>query len=155
MSESVEARLERLGIVLPQAAAPAGNYRPFILAGEILYISGQLPRTAGGSLIAGRLGDTLTVEEGQRAARLSALHVLAQAHAALGGLARIRQTLRLTGYVAATPEFSRHPEVVNGASDLLAEALGEAGLHARAAIGVASLPGGAAVEVDAVFRVSL
>lgn len=152
--ETAEARLERLGIILPAAAAPAGNYRPFVLAGDTLYISGQLPRDAAGTLRIGRLGGGLSVEAGEEAARLCALHVLAQAKAALGDLGRIRQTLRVSGFVAATPDFAEHPRVVNGASDLLAEALGEAGLHTRIAVGVASLPGGAAVEVDAVFRVT-
>jgi len=155
MPNTIATRLTELGIVLPTAAAPAANYQPFLLHGGQLFISGQLPFEDGAVAVLGRLGDTVSVEEGQRAARLCAINILAQASAALGGdLSRIQQTLRLTGFVSAAPDFTQHPAVVNGASDLMADVLGDAGRHTRAAIGMSSLPLGAAVEVDALFAVS-
>lgn len=147
-------RLAALGLVLPPAPAAVGSYAGFVLAGGLLAISGQLSRTADGALLTGRLGHDLTVEQGQEAARASALNVLAQAQAALGDLSRIRQTLRLTGFIQATTSFVEHPKVLNGASDLIAAVLGPAGVHTRAAVGAASLPLDAATEVDALFVVA-
>lgn len=153
MSGEVEARLAALGVELPEPARPVASYVPACVHQDLLFISGQLPFTAGGELIRGRLGDGLAVVEGQEAARRAALQILAQAKAALGDLARLGRCLRLTGYVNATPGFTEHPAVINGASDLIAQALGEAGRHTRAAVGVAGLPLGAAVEVDALFAI--
>jgi enamine deaminase RidA (YjgF/YER057c/UK114 family) len=154
MDETIEARLARLGVELPTAAAPAANYVPFARGNGILFISGQLPLTIQGVSCRGRLGESVSLEEGRKAARLCAINILAQAKAALeGDLERIRRILRTTNFVASGPDFSEHHLVANGASDFLVEALGERGRHARAAVGVAALPLGAAVEVDAIIAV--
>jgi enamine deaminase RidA (YjgF/YER057c/UK114 family) len=154
MSQAIHNRLKELGVVLPQPAAPAANYVPFVQSGQMLYISGQLP-TADGVMVKGCLGNGATVEQGQEAARLCAVNILAQANAALGGnLARIVRCVKLGGFVAATADFFDHPKVMNGASDFMVAALGDAGRHARFAVGVAALPFGALVEVDAVFEVA-
>ncbi len=151
--EAIEARLKDLGITLPTPAAPAANYVPFVLSGSILHISGQLP-AKDGKLIKGCLGGNLDIEQGQEAAKLCAINILAQAAAALGGnLAQIKRCVKLGGFVASAPEFFDQPKVVNGASDLIVAVLGDAGKHARFAVGVAALPFGVAVEVDATFEV--
>lgn len=154
MSGDVEARLAALGLTLPEPAKPVASYVPACIHQNLLYISGQLPFGPGGELMRGKLGDGMTVAEGQDAARLSALQILAQAKAALGGFSRIVRCLRLTGYVNATPDFTEHPAVINGASNLMVEALGDIGRHSRVAVGVSGLPLGAAVEVDAIFAIS-
>jgi enamine deaminase RidA (YjgF/YER057c/UK114 family) len=152
MDETVEARLARAGITLPEAAAAAANYRPYTIHGNVLYISGQLPLTSQGVAFRGKLGEAVSVEDGRKAARLCAINILAQAKAALDGdLERIRQVIRITGFVASAPHFTEQHLVVNGASDLLIEILGESGRHARAAVGTAALPLDAAVEVDAII----
>jgi enamine deaminase RidA (YjgF/YER057c/UK114 family) len=153
MSGKIEARLEKLGLALPPAPAPVANYVPTYLSGDLLFISGQISKAGDGSIVTGRLGDGVALDAGQHAARLCALNILAQAKAALGSLDRIEQIVRLTGFVASTPEFGNQPLVVNGASDLLAEVLGEAGRHTRSAVGVQSLPLNAAVEIDAILKV--
>ena len=153
MPDAALVRLAALNLSLPPAPAPAANYVPYIIDGEHLYVSGQGSRMADGSLLSGRLGADLTVEQGQEAAAACALNILAQAHAALGRLDRIGQIIRLTGYVNSTPDFSDHPLVINGASDMMVNVLGDAGRHTRAAVGVAGLPGGCAVEVDAILRI--
>ncbi len=153
MNGKVEARLAALGLTLPAAPNPVANYVPTFLAGNLLFISGQISKAADGTVIKGRLGAELTLEQGREAARASALALLAQAKAAIGDLDRIGQVVKLTGFVAATPDFADHPQVVNGASDLMVEVLGEAGRHTRAAVGVASLPMGCAVEVDAILLI--
>jgi len=153
MNGKVEARLQSLGIVLPAAPNPVANYVPSYLAGNLLFISGQISRAADGSVATGRLGAGLTVEQGRAAARLSALNVLAQIKAAVGDLDLVAHIVKLTGFVNATPEFVDHPQVVNGASDLMVEALGDRGRHTRAAVGVSSLPMGCAVEVDAIVLI--
>jgi enamine deaminase RidA (YjgF/YER057c/UK114 family) len=154
MSDSIASRLESLGIELPVPAAPAANYLPFRRSGNLLYISGQLPFGAEGLTHQGKLGSEVSVEEGQKAARQCAINILAQASQALNGdLERIRQVVRITGFVAAPPEFTNHHVVVNGASDLLVDVLGEKGKHARAAVGMAALPLDASVEVDAIIEV--
>jgi enamine deaminase RidA (YjgF/YER057c/UK114 family) len=153
MNGKVEARLASLGLTLPPAPNPVANYVPSFAAGNLLFISGQISKAADGTVIKGRLGAELTVEQGREAARLSALAILAQVKAAVGDLDRVSQIVKLTGYVAATPEFTEHPQVVNGASDLMVEVLGDSGRHTRAALGVASLPMGCAVEVDAVLLI--
>jgi enamine deaminase RidA (YjgF/YER057c/UK114 family) len=153
MNGNVEARLASLGIELPAAPNPVANYVPSCLSGNLLFISGQISKAADGSIATGRLGAGMTVEQGRNAARLSALAILAQAKAAIGQLDRIAQVVRLTGYVSATPEFTEHPQVLNGASDLMVEVLGDKGRHTRVAVGVSSLPLGCAVEVDALILI--
>lgn len=154
MAGEIENKLAELGVTLPNAPAPAANYVPAVESRGLLYISGQLPVGAEGLSAKGRLGDGVSVEDGYAAAKLCAINILAQARAALGDLDRIARIVKLTGFVAATAEFTDHPKVINGASDFMAEALGEKGKHARAAVGVASLPLGAAVEVEAVIEIA-
>ena len=153
MNGKVEARLASLGLVLPTAPAPVANYVPAFLAGNLLFISGQISKAADGTLAKGKLGADLTIEQGQAAARLSALNILSQAKAAVGELDRITQVVRITGFVNAAPDFTDHPQVVNGASDLMVQVFGDAGRHTRAAVGVSSLPLGCAVEVDAILMI--
>jgi enamine deaminase RidA (YjgF/YER057c/UK114 family) len=155
MANTIAERLAERGIDLPQAAAPAANYVAWVIAGDMLYISGQLPLENGHLAYTGHLGHDHKVLAGQAAAELCAINVLAQAKSALGGdLERIVQLVRITGYVASTPDFVEQHLVVNGASDLFAAILGDKGKHARAAIGTASLPLNAAVEVDAIFQIA-
>lgn len=153
-TETPLARLAALGLTLPAAAAPVANYVPFIRAGALLFISGQLPIGEAGVDAAhkGKLGAGVSLEAGQAAARQAALNVLAQAQAAVGDLAKLR-AVRLGGYVNCAPDFGALPQVVNGASDLVAAALGENGKHARFAVGVAQLPLDAAVEVEGIFEI--
>jgi enamine deaminase RidA (YjgF/YER057c/UK114 family) len=153
MSNDIDARLAAQGITLPTPAGPAANYVAFVIEGGLLTISGQLPMENGAVAINGKLGGGVSLEDGQRAARLCAINILAQAQAALGDLGRIRRCVRLGGFVASTPEFVEQHKVVNGASDLIATILGETGKHARAAVGVPSLPLDAAVEVEALFAI--
>jgi enamine deaminase RidA (YjgF/YER057c/UK114 family) len=153
MSGKFDARLRAIGLVLPEAAAPVANYLPVAIHGGLAAVSGQLPRDGAG-LVTGRVGAGLDVEAGRIAARACGLAILAQLRQALGGdLGRVRRCLQLTGFVSAAPEFVDHPAVINGASDLMVEVFGEAGRHARAAVGAATLPLGAAVEVAAIFAV--
>lgn len=149
-----DARLAALGLVLPAAAAPVANYVPYVRTGALLFVSGQLPMGPNGIDPAhkGKLGDAVSLENGQAAARQAALNVLAQARAAAGDLAALR-AVRIGGYVNALPDFGQVPQVVNGASDLFAAVLGENGIHARFAVGVAQLPLDAAVEVEAIFEI--
>ncbi len=154
MPQKIQNRLKELNIILPQPAAPVSNYVPFVLSGTTLYVSGQLP-TKDGVMVKGCLGKGVTVEQGQEAAKLCAVNILAQVNGALGGdLGRVVRCVKLGGFVASTAEFFDHPKVMNGASDFLVAVLGDAGRHARFAVGVAALPFGAAVEVDAVFEVA-
>ena len=153
MTDTPEACLRALGLTLPAAPAPLANYVPALVSGDLLFVSGQISRAPGGTVMTGRLGADLTIAEGQEAARASALAILAQAKATLGSLDKIIRVVRLTGYVAAAPHFREHPEVVNGASDLFVAVFGDKGRHTRAAVGVANLPAGAAVEIDAILKV--
>jgi len=153
MAGQIEARLKALDLELPEAKAAIGTYVPFVHIGGQLLISGQLPMKDGAIAVAGTLGDGVDVAQGQAAAKLCALNILAQAKAALGDLDRIVQLLRLNGFVAATPGFADHPKVINGASHLMVEILGDKGRHTRIAVGCASLPLNAAVEIDAVFAI--
>ncbi len=150
---SPEQKLVELGINLPKAAAPAANYIPYTIAGKILTISGQIPMGPNGIEFVAKLGADCDLATGQAAARLCAINILAQAKAALGELGNIKQVMKIQGFVNSTADFTDHPEVVNGASDLLVEVLGSAGKHARAAVGMSSLPRGVAVEVDAVIEI--
>jgi enamine deaminase RidA (YjgF/YER057c/UK114 family) len=153
--ENIEARLARLGVTLPVAAAPAANYLPAVEHNGIVYISGQLPLGPQGLACRGRLGDNVSMEEGRKAARLCAINILAQAKAVLqGDLERISRVLRIGVFVASTPQFVEQHLVANGASDFLVEVLGERGRHARAAVGMSALPLEAAVEIDALIAVA-
>ncbi|MCY1668583.1 RidA family protein [Rhizobium sp. SL86] len=154
MSDAIEARLKELGIDLPVAAAPAANYVPYVLNGNTLYISGQLPMEGGKVAVTGLVGGDVDVATAQRAAELCAINILAQVKAALGGdLGRVRRVLKLNGFIASAPGFIEQHVVMNGASNLVANVLGDAGKHARAAVGMAALPFNAAVEVDAILDV--
>jgi enamine deaminase RidA (YjgF/YER057c/UK114 family) len=145
-------KLEELGYELPQAAAPAANYVPFVISGKTLYIAGQIPFLGGRAVHLGRVGYGLTLEQGVEAARACALNILAQANAAVNGdWSKIERCIKLGGFVACDPDFTDHPKVMNGASDLIVAVMGEAGKHARFAVGAPSLPLGVAVEVEAVF----
>ena len=154
MSETIASRLAARGIELPAAAAPAANYVPYVQTGNLLFVSGQLPLKDGKLFSTGLLGKEVDVETGARAAEYCAINILAQAAAALGGdLGKIARVVKLNGFVASTADFTEQHLVVNGASNLIADILGEPGRHARAAVGVASLPLNAAVEIDAVIEV--
>ncbi|MBB4954046.1 enamine deaminase RidA (YjgF/YER057c/UK114 family) [Agrobacterium vitis] len=156
MSDTIDSRLSDLGISLPVAATPAANYVSFVISGNLLYLSGQLPMENGKIAVSGLLGADVELTEGQRAAELCAINILAQAKAALDGdLGRIVKVIKLNGFIASTPGFTDQHLVMNGASNLIANVLGEAGKHARAAVGMAALPLNAAVEVDAVMEISL
>lgn len=152
MADTIEARLKALGIALPEAPSPVANYVPWLKSDDLVYISGQIAKAADGTLITGQLGAGCSLEDGQRAARLCALNILAQARAALGSLDAIAQVVRLTGYVNSAAGFADQPKVINGASDLLVEILGDKGRHTRAAVGAAGLPANSAVEIDAIIR---
>jgi len=153
VTSDLERRLAELGLQLPPAAAPAANYVPYTISGTLLFVAGQLPMQAGKVAITGRLGDGVSLEQGQEAARLCGLNILAQAKAACSGdLGKLARCLKLGGFVSCTPNFVDHPKVVNGASDLIAGVMGAAGHHARFAVGCASLPLDAAVEVEAIFE---
>jgi enamine deaminase RidA (YjgF/YER057c/UK114 family) len=151
MTATVEQRLKALGLTLPDAPAPVANYVPFHVAGNLLFISGQISRAADGTIATGKLGGGVDVAGGRAAAKLCALNILAQARAALGSLDRVSEVVKLTGFVNAVPAFAEHPQVVNGASDCLVEVLGDKGRHTRSAVGVGSLPLDAAVEVEAII----
>jgi enamine deaminase RidA (YjgF/YER057c/UK114 family) len=153
---SAEARLKDLGISLPPPGPPAGLYAPCVLSGNQLFVSGQVPRSADGTGVAlqGKLGANVTIEQGAGLARTCALQALGIVRQELGSLDRISRVLRVGGYVASAEGFTAHPQVINGASQLLIDVLGDAGRHARIAIGVAELPSGVPVEVEFLFEVS-
>ncbi len=151
----IERRLAEAGITLPDAPAPAANYVAAQMGAGLLFVAGQVPMRDGKIAHTGKLGGGVGIEDGQAAARLCALNILAQARKALDGdLSRIKRTLKVQGFVNCTPDFGEHPKVINGASDVLVEILGEAGKHARFALGAPSLPFDATVEVDATFEVT-
>ncbi|MEW9835786.1 RidA family protein [Mesorhizobium marinum] len=152
MGETIEKRLSTLGVTLPAAAAPAANYVPFMMTGNLLFTAGQLPLKDGKLEASGLLGRDLDTAAGAEAARLCAINVLAQAKAALGDLERIARIVKITVFVASAPGFTEQHLVANGASNFLADAFGESGKHARSAVGTASLPLNAAVEVEAVIE---
>jgi len=153
MTPAISSRLAELGLELPDAPAPAANYVPYTRSGNLLHVSGQIAADSDGP-IRGRLGDDMDVAAGAAAARACALALLAQVNAALDGdLGRLRRVVKLGAFVNSTPDFIDHPKVVNGASDLMGDLLGDAGRHARFAVGVAALPFGVAVEIDGVFEV--
>jgi len=153
MSETAEARLAALGVVLPSPAAPVANYVPAVESRGMLYISGQLPMGPDGLAFAGKVGREVSAEDARAAARLCAINVLAQARAALGDLERIARIAKLTGFVNAAHDFRDHGKIMNGASDFLVEVLGDRGRHARSSVGMGSLPLDAAVEVEAIIEI--
>jgi enamine deaminase RidA (YjgF/YER057c/UK114 family) len=148
-----EEKLRELGLTLPEASTPVANYVPYRWAGNLLYISGQGPKRPDGTYRVGRLGKNASVEDGYAEARLTGLQLLAVARSAVGELSRIESVIKLLGMVNAEPEFADHPKVINGCSDLLVEVLGEAGRHARSAVGMGSLPNGMMVEIEAILQV--
>jgi enamine deaminase RidA (YjgF/YER057c/UK114 family) len=152
---AIETKLQELGITLPVPMAPVANYVPYVQTGDLVVISGQIPVVDGKMAYAGRVGVELSVEQGVAAARLCFVNLVAQLKAACGGdLGRVRQVVRLGGFIAAPAEFTGHAAVMNGASNLAVEVFGEAGRHARTTIGVPSLPLNAAVEVEGMFRIA-
>ena len=150
---AIEKKLADLGITLPPPGAPAGNYVPYVVVGDIAYMAGQVAREAGKMKYVGKLGRELSVDQGAAAAKLCAVNLLAQLKAACGGdLDRVERCVRLTGYVNSTPDFLEHPKVVNGASDLMVAVFGERGQHARTALWVEALQLDSATEVEAIFQ---
>ncbi|PWC29713.1 RidA family protein [Teichococcus aestuarii] len=152
MTETAEQRLEALGHSLPKVGKPLFSYVPFRRVGDVAYLSGQVPRLADGSVIQGKVGAEMGVEEARRAAELCALHLLAVAREAAGSLERV-EFLKVFGMVNATPEFGEQPKVIDACSQLLAAVLGERGHHARSAVGMGSLPSNVPVEIEAVIRI--
>ncbi len=153
MAGEIDARLQELGIELPQAAAAVANYVPYVITGNLVFVSGQVTIENGEFKYLGKVGGDLSVEQGQEAARLCALNIIAQLKAACGGdLDRVQRIVKLGGFVNSTPDFKDQPKVINGASDLMVEVFGDKGKHARAAVSAGSLPVGVAVEVDAVVE---
>ena len=150
---SAEARLKELRITLPNVPAPVANYVPFRLAGNLLFLSGQGPRGADGNMLTGKVGSEVTVEEAYKRARLIGLQLLSATRQALGSLDRVEAVLKVLGMVNAVPEFKDHPKVINGCADLFVEILGDAGRHARSAVGMGSLPNQISVEIEAILAV--
>lgn len=148
-----EERLAQMGLTLPPVPVPVANYVPYRFAGNLLYLSGQGPKRADGTYRVGRLGRDISIEDAYAEARLTGLQLLAVAKAALGDLSRIEAVVKLLGMVNAEPDFSDHPKVINGCSDLLVDVLGDAGRHARSAVGMGSLPNRMAVEIEAILLV--
>jgi enamine deaminase RidA (YjgF/YER057c/UK114 family) len=153
MAGTIDKRLEELKIVLPTPAAPVANYVGFVRSGRLLFVSGQICLADGALVATGKLGATVSVAEGQAAARACAINVLAQVKAALGDLDKVVRVVRLGGFVNAMPDFLDAPKVMNGASDLMVNIFGEKGRHARTTVGVAALPSDAAIEVEGTFEV--
>lgn len=155
MTGRVDSRLKELSITLPKAVAPVANYVPYAVSGNLVFISGQVTLGPNGLEYVGQVGKDFTVEEGQAAARLCALNLIAQLREACGGnLDRVTRCVKVTGFVNAIPGFAQHPEVINGASDTIVQVFGDIGKHARAAVGAGSLPRNVAVEVEAVFEIA-
>jgi enamine deaminase RidA (YjgF/YER057c/UK114 family) len=155
MAGTIEKKLADLGLTLPSPRSPVANYVPFVLSGKLLTVSGQICFGADGKVVAaGQLGGGVSVEDGQKAARASAINLLAQVKAALGDLDRVARVVRLGGFINSAPGFTDGPKVMNGASDLMVEVFGDKGRHARTTVGVSALPADAAIEVDGVFEVA-
>lgn len=150
---TVEQTLASLGIALPTPPAPAGSYVPVVITGNLAFVAGQIPVEAGQVKFKGKVGKDVSIEAGQQAARLCTINALAQLKAALGSLERVKRVVKVTGFVNCEPAFADQPKVVNGASDLLVQVFGEKGKHARAAVGVGSLPLGSAVEVEFIVEI--
>jgi len=155
MAGQIDARLAELGITVPEAAAPVANYVAYVTSGNLVFVSGQVTIKDGDFVHIGKLGDTISLEEGQAAAKLCAINIIAQLKAACGGdLDRVTRIVKLGGFVNSTPDFTQQPQVINGASDLMVEVFGDKGKHARAAVSAGSLPLGVAVEIDAVAEIA-
>jgi enamine deaminase RidA (YjgF/YER057c/UK114 family) len=154
MADTIENRLAELGVSLPAAAAPAANYVPFMRSGSLILTAGQLPLKDGKLAVSGLLGRDVDVAAGKEAAKLCAINILAQAKAALGDLEKIERIVKITVFVASSPDFTEQHLVANGASDFLVAVLGERGKHARSAVGTASLPLNAAVEIEAIIEIA-
>ena len=154
MAGEIEARLQELGLELPEAAAPVANYVPYVIDGKRLWVAGQVPFWNGSIKYTGVVGEAVSVDDAVDAARVCALNILAQTKAALGDLDRIARVIKLGGFVNGVPGFADQPKVINGASDLLVEVLGNKGLHARSAVGAGGLPLNVPVEVDAVIAIT-
>lgn len=152
MAGTIDAKLASLGITIPTPVAPVANYVPSVITGSLLFISGQVSVTADGKMLTGTLGDTADVEAGRAAARQCGINLIAQIKAALGDLDRVKRVVKLTGFVTSALDFTDQPKVVNGCSDLFVEVFGDAGRHARSAVGVAQLPFGVSVEVEAIIE---
>ena len=154
MPGTIDAKLRELGIELPSAMPPVANYVPYVVTGSLVIVSGQVPAVDGKIAVTGKVGDGVSIEEGQRAARLCLLNVLTHLRTACGGdLDRVKRVVRLGGFIASPPGFSQHAQVMNGASDLAVAVFGDAGRHARTTIGVPALPLDAAVEVEGMFEI--
>lgn len=156
MAGRIEARLKELGIVLPAGSTPIANYVSYVTMGHTVFVSGQIPRGPDGKpAYLGKLGGNISVEDGKKAARLCGISLIGHAKTACGGdLDRVKRVVKLGGFVSSTADFVDHPSVVNGASDLMVEVFGEAGRHARFAVGVADLPANVCVEVDGIFEIA-
>ena len=155
MTGAIDSRIAELGIALPDAPAPAANYVPWAVTGNLVFVAGQVPFRDGALSHVGKLGDAFTVEDGRECARIVAINILAQVKSACGGdLDRVTRCVKLGGFVNSTPDFTDQPQVINGASDLIVEIFGDAGRHARFAVSAPSLPFDAAVEIDAVFEIA-
>jgi enamine deaminase RidA (YjgF/YER057c/UK114 family) len=151
---SIEARLAELGVILPDAPAPAANYVPWVRTGNLLFVSGQIATNADG-FITGKLGEDMTAEDGAIAAKACAISLLAQLKASCDGdIERLVRVVKLVGFVNSTPDFGDQPKVINGCSDFMVEALGDKGRHSRSAVSAASLPFGVAVEIEGIFEIS-
>jgi len=153
MNMSYEETLKEMGVTLPDAPMPAANYVPYVIVGDLVYVSGQISQNADG-LIVGKVGDTMTTEQGAEAAKCCAISLLSQVKAACDGdLNRLVRVVKLTGFVNSTPDYTEQPQVINGASNFIGDALGDAGKHARAAVSAAALPLGVAVEIEGIFQI--
>ncbi len=152
---NIEQRLEQLGIKLPTPPAPVASYVPYVVSGKLVFVSGQVTVAEGGLKYVGIVGKDISLEDGKAAARLCAVNIIAQLKAACGGdLDKVKRVVKLTVFVNAVPGFAQHPEVANGASDLFVEVFGDAGKHARAAVGAGSLPRNVATEVEAIVEIA-
>ena len=154
MAKEIESRLKALGVELPPVPTPAANYVPYVISGRQIFVSGQIPVTPEGVKYVGKVGREISIEDGQKAAMICAINILAILKSAAGGLDRIGRIVKVVGFVNTAPDFNEPQKVVNGASDFLVAVLGENGRHARSAIGVATLPFGVAVEVEAIAELA-
>jgi enamine deaminase RidA (YjgF/YER057c/UK114 family) len=152
---NIEQRLEQLGIKLPTPPAPVASYVPYVISGKLVFVSGQVTLAPDGLKYVGIVGKDISLEDGKAAARLCAINIIAQLKAACGGdLEKVKRVVKVTAFVNAVPGFAQHPEVANGASDLFVEVFGDAGKHARAAVGAGSLPRNVATEVEAIVEIA-